>query len=350
MLDSLDFGEDTLEDSDRLSERDQCAILRFSVNRRSNADVLVKYWPFLLLCITLASCSLLGLDDPRWDTDVPESAPVRALLGTWGPEGERIAFIHTPDTADVTAPFNQLWTYHLEADTMRRVLKGPLLTPNWSPSGNRFVFHSDQLPQHLFTASATGDSLNKLTGPNSPNPDLENTVIGKWSPTGNRLLFSVEAGEKSGIYTMTPDGSEVTKVVGWSVQPAWFPSGERIVYIDFDSSDDRQVFVIGANGDDQRKLTNLDNSESLGWPSVSPDGEQIAFAYDDQIYLMSATGENVRQVTGGKGTAQQPVWSPNGETILFWRRFFDSSQTPERMYFLDVETLEVEPVFPASGT
>lgn len=319
--------------------------------RRQNGRTILSEgrWFLILFAVTLASCSLLG-DDPRWDTDVPKSAPVRALLGTWGPEGKRIAFIHTPDTAEVTAPFNQLWTYHLEADTMRRVMKGPLLTPHWGPSGDRFVFHSDQLPQHLFTASATGDSLTKLTGPNSPNPDLENTVIGKWSPSGDRLLFSVEAGEKSGIYTMNPDGSDVTKVIGWSIQPAWFPSGERIAYIDFDSSDDPQVFVIGVNGNGQRKLTDLGNSESLGWPSVSPSGETIAFAYDDQIYLMAADGTDVRQVTGGAGTAQQPVWSPDGETILFWRRFFDSSQTPERLFLLDVETLEVEPVFPASST
>jgi len=304
----------------------------------------------LFVSILLAACSLLG-DDPRWDTDVPESAPVRGLLGTWGPDGERIAFIHTPDTADVSAPFNQLWTYHLTADTMRRVTRGPLLTPNWSPSGERFVFHSDAIPQHLFTVGADGQTLRKLTGEGSPNPDFENTVIGKWSPSGERILFSVEAGERSGIYTMNPDGSNVVEVDSWSVQPAWFTSGNRVTYISWDQSLDddsrkKQIYVADTDGTGKRKLTNLKNSRSVGWPSVSPDGETIAFVYDRQVYLMSATGENVRQVTGGEGYAKQPVWNPDGETILFWRRYFDSAQTPERLYFLDVQTLEVEPVFP----
>ena len=303
------------------------------------------------LCL-LSACSVLGDDPPRWDTDVPESAPVRGLLGTWGPEGERIAFIHTPDTAEGTAPFNQLWTYHLEADTMRRVTKGPLLTPNWNPSGKRFVFHSDAIPQHLFTIGSDGQSLRKLTGEDSPNPDFENTVIGKWSPSGDRILFSMEAGERSGVYTMNPDGSNMEEIDTWSVQPAWFPSGNRVVYVSWnqsieDGSRKKQIYVADADGTGQRKLTDLNDSRSVGWPSVSPDGEQIAFVYDRQIYLMSTTGENIRQVTGGTGYAKQPVWSPDGERLLFWRRYFDSRQTPERLFLLDTETLEVRPVFPA---
>lgn len=313
-------------------------------SRISSLRIIVLF-PVLL---TLAACSLVGGEDPRWDTDVPESAPVDALLGTWGPEGNRIAFVHTPDSA-ATEPgsYNQLWTYNLQTDTMRRVMRGPLFTPHWSPSGDRLVFHSP-IPQYLFTVDPDGQNLQQLTGPDSPNPDLENTVIGKWSPSGDRILFSVEAGEKSGIYTMNPDGSDVEKLVGWSLQPAWFPSGERITYIDFDASDDRQVYVINADGTSKRKLTTLKDSRDVGWPSVSPDGEQIAFAYDDQIYLMSADGTNVRQVTGGAGVAKQPVWSPDGETVLFWRRYFDDPETPERLFLLDVETLEVEPVFPAN--
>jgi Tol biopolymer transport system component len=314
------------------------------VSKRPTSSRIV----LLLVFLTLAACSLLTGDDPRWDTDVPRSASSDAWLGTWGPAGNRIAFVHTPDSADVTEPgsTNQLWTYNLETDTMRRVMPGPLFTPHWSPSGDRLVFHSP-IPQYLFTVGTDGKSLRQLTGPDSPNPDLENTVIGKWSPSGDRILFSVEAGEKSGIYTMKPDGSDVKKLVGWSLMPAWFPSGERITYIDFDASDNRQVYIIEADGTNQRKLTTLKNSRDVGWPSVSPSGEQIAFTYDDQIYLMSADGTNVGQVTGGEGFAAKPSWSPSGEKILFFRRF--TNRGYRSLFLLDVQTLEVEPVFPAEG-
>lgn len=319
----------------------------------------MRYFTYLVLVgaavgvVAVASaCSVIGGEDPRWDTDVPESAPVRGLLGTWGPDGKRIAFIHAPDTADVSASFNQLWTYHLERDTMRRVTKGPLLTPHWGPDGDHFVFHSDQIPQHLFTVGASGQEFRRLTGPESPNPDLASTVIGKWSPSGDRILYTIEAGTPRGVSMMKPDGSDARILIEYGVQAAWFPDGEQVVYVNWDQSvedgsREKQVYVADGDGANRRKLTDLDDSRSVGWPSVAPDGEQIAFVYDRQVYLMSATGENVRQVTGGEGYAKQPVWSPDGETILFWRRFFDSAQTPERLYFLDVETLEVEPVFPA---
>ncbi|WP_103029358.1 TolB family protein [Salinibacter altiplanensis] len=310
---------------------------------------IVFLFPALL---TLAACSLLGGDNPRWDTDVPESAPVTALLGTWGPEGTRIAFVHTPDSA-ATEPrkFNQLWTYNLETDTMRRMMRGPLFTPHWSPSGNRLVFHSP-IPQYLFTVDPDGQNLQKLTGPDSPNPDLENTVIGKWSPSGDRILYTIEAEEPRGVSMMKPDGSNARILIRYGVQAAWFPSGERIVYVNWDQSIEegsrnKQIYVANADGTNQRKLTDLKNSRDVGWPSVSPDGEKIAFNYDDQIYLMSADGTNVRQVTGGDGFAAKPAWSPTGETILFFRRF--TSRGYRSLFLLDVETLEVEPVFPAEG-
>ncbi|WP_263835634.1 TolB family protein [Salinibacter sp.] len=304
------------------------------------------------LLFTLAACSLLGGEDPRWDTDVPRSAPLDALLGIWGPEGNRIAFVHTPDSA-ATEPgsYNQLWTYNLQTDTMRQVMRGPLFTPHWSPSGDRLVFHSP-IPQYLFTVDPDGQNLQQLTGPDSPNPDLENTVVGKWSPSGKRILYTIEAGTPRGVSMMKPDGSSARILIEYGVQASWFPGGERIVYVNWDQSIEdgsrrKQIYVADTDGTNQRKLTDLKNSRDVGWPSVSPKGEQIAFAYNDQVHLMTADGTNVRQVTGGAGVAKQPVWSPDGETILFWRRYFDDPETPERLFLLDVETLEVEPVFPA---
>lgn len=311
----------------------------------------------LFAVLTLVACSTFGGDEPRWDTDVPDSAPVEASLGTWGPEGKRIAFIHTPDSAEVPDPSsrNQLWTLHLETRQMRRVMNVPMFTPDWHPDGSRFVFHSTRIPQYLFTVGADGPPIRQLTGPGSPNPDFENTVVGRWRPDGNRILFSVEAGDRSGIYTMDPDGSSVQKRVGWSLMPDWFPSGDRITYVSWDSSVEdparrKQIYVARADGTNRRKLTDLDDSRDTAAPSVSPDGQQIAFAHDDQIYLMTADGTNVRQVTGGEGDAAQPEWSPDGRTILFWRRFFSGGgRSTTRLFLLEVETLEVEPVFPADA-
>lgn len=325
---------------------------RFNLSLWTALPTAVLLIPLLL---TAAACSLLGGGDPRWDTDVPDSAPVEAKTGTWGPEGRRIAFIHTPDTVDLLQPGsrNQLWTLDLRTRQMRRVMRGPVLTPDWHPDGSRFAFHSGRIPQHLFTVGAEGPPIRRLTGPGSPNPELENTVVGRWRPDGEQILYAVEAGEPRGVSLMDPDGSNARIIIEYGVMPAWFPDGERIAYVNWDQSVEdgsrkKQIYVARADGTGRRKLTDLNPSRDLAAPTVSPDGEQIAFAYNDQIYLMNADGTEIRQVTGGEGDAAQPMWSPDGERILFFRRFFPGDgRSTTRLFLLDVETLEVEPVFPA---
>jgi Tol biopolymer transport system component len=59
---------------------------------------------------------------------------------------------------------------------------------------------------------------------------------------------------------------------------------------------------------------------------------------------MDVNGENITQLTEGNGIAQRLEWHPDGQTILFTRFIPNVS---DRMYLLDVQTREVEPVFPA---
>ena len=63
----------------------------------------------------LPACSLFGQnDEPRWDTDIPESEAFDADGGSWGPRGERFAFQHTLDSANANpGGYDQLWTSNL---------------------------------------------------------------------------------------------------------------------------------------------------------------------------------------------------------------------------------------------
>ena len=324
-------------------------------------DTYFRLGAYLLLLLLggglLAGCSVFGGSDPRWDTDVPEeSKAFKASGGTWGPDGTQIAFEYTPDVINPdSGGVNQLWIADLEAGTRRPVTRGRVTGPDWGPDGEWIVFHTASIPHYLFKINVQGDSLVPLSGPGAPNPDLEDTVGGRWSPSGDRLLYAVSAGEDSGIYTMRPDGSSVEKIVAWSVLPSWFPDGNRIVYISWDqtveqgSGRQKQIFVANADGTGIEKLTDLPSSGTVSCPSVSPSGTQIAFVYrgEDErpeVFLMRADGTNIRQVTGGPGLVDCPRWRPDGQKILFGRTIPNVFRS---LYLLDVETLEVEPVFPA---
>lgn len=68
------------------------------------------------------------------------------------------------------------------------------------------------------------------------------------------------------------------------------------------------------------------------------------FTYDGEVYFTKVGNKGVEKVTVGPGYARRPEWSPNGKTILFCRIIPNVSRY---LYYLDVATHEVTPVFPA---
>jgi Tol biopolymer transport system component/DNA-binding winged helix-turn-helix (wHTH) protein len=76
-------------------------------------------------------------------------------------------------------------------------------------------------------------------------------------------------------------------------------------------------------GSQAKPLTTYVGSEQ--YPSFSPDGKQVAFAWDGpalsglHIYVISANGRNLRQLTRGPFSDYGPIWSPDGSTLAFMR-------------------------------
>jgi TolB protein len=86
-------------------------------------------------------------------------------------------------------------------------------------------------------------------------------------------------------------------------------------------SSTRQIFTVSPSGENLRQLT-FDNisKESLAW---SPDGRKIAFVgwgpRGTDIYTMNADGSGKVAITSSKRDDYDPAWSPSGRRLVFAR-------------------------------
>ncbi|MEM2956605.1 MAG: thioredoxin domain-containing protein [Candidatus Pacearchaeota archaeon] len=77
---------------------------------------------------------------------------------------------------------------------------------------------------------------------------------------------------------------------------------------------------MNTDGTEQKNLTNSLAFEY--WPTISPDGKNIAFHSDRdggslQIYMMDIDGSNVVKLTSSNFININPSWSPNSSDIVF---------------------------------
>ena len=128
------------------------------------------------------------------------------------------------------------------------------------------------------------------------------------------------------IYIMRADGSDqrrLTDVVGYDGGPFFSSDGAKIVWRRFDEAGLlADVWTMNPDGSDQRQITHF---ESMSWaPYFHPSGDYIFFASNKygftnfEVFIVDAAGakEPVR-VTYTDGFDGLPVPSPDGETLAW---------------------------------
>ena len=147
-------------------------------------------------------------------------------------------------------------------------------------------------------------------------------VAGGWSPDGSQLLMTLSRQSNPNLYLKSmADGSvqRLTQHFGVDTSATFSPDSAQVAFVS-DRSGNPQIYILNLTTQRAKRLTRLNWCDSPAW---SPTGEWIVFAgragVKDpiDIYIVDVTGTQIRQLTRGEGSNENPTWSPDGRFIGF---------------------------------
>ncbi len=182
-------------------------------------------------------------------------------------------------------------------------------------------------PTHTATPTLTPTLIPTLT------PSLTPTPLGG----SGQIVFQSLKEDNFILYRISVDGAkphEVLKEFMPARQPAWSPNGKYLAFVADDKSPVigisynnqspsyySQIYIVSADGSNIQQITKGPGYKSH--PTWSPDGRYIAFTGGDpelssDIYSMDARGGDFKNLTNGDGGRYDyPEWSPDGKRIVY---------------------------------
>src|SRR3989454_548776 len=137
--------------------------------------------------------------------------------------------------------------------------------------------------------------LTKLT------PDTSSASDPAFSPDGSRIAFVSQRDGNTEIYVMNADGTGSARITNEPQpdgRPAFAPDGQSLVFHSARTAGKQQIWAVNL---DATGLTQLTRDSVNASPTVSPDGQTIAYVStrnkDADIWLMARDGSNQRQFT-----------------------------------------------------
>jgi Tol biopolymer transport system component len=152
------------------------------------------------------------------------------------------------------------------------------------------------------------------------------------SPDRRSIAFASDRSGQMQIYTMATDGSAVRNVSSsgsFDFYPSWFHDGSRILFQRLNPASGFDLWVMDADGSNQRRLTSLPANE-VG-ASVSPDDSTVLFTGNNgasrDLWTVPANGGTPVNITAGTcvtdtypcqlATDFQQNWTPEGRIVFY---------------------------------
>lgn len=155
----------------------------------------------------------------------------------------------------------------------------PLMSPAWSPDGNKLAYVTFESGHSALVVQTLEDGTVYQI---SHFPQHNGAPA--WSPDGNKLAFSLSKTGNLNLYVMDLDSKKISQVTDGrsnNTEPSWFPDNQNLAYTS-DQGGRPQVYKININGG---------NPQRLSWEG-----------FQNQDADVSADGKFLTMVSSNNGT------------------------------------------------
>jgi Tol biopolymer transport system component len=246
---------------------------------------------------------------PLWVTAVMGSAPRRlgeleGKFARWSPKGDRIVY----------SDQGILKTAAADGGDSRKLAQvdGYIEDGTWSPDGQRVRFSVSQPnSRRIWEVGADGSGLHPVSFPGWNQPWFE---MGAWTADGKYFLFS--AGQASHDLWISREGGSPFRLTNgplWDLRPQPAGDGHRVLYEG--TSNLGQLVRLDAQAKEWVPFLGGMDAVQVAY---SRDGKWIAYADSKgRLWRSAADGSQRRQLTAPPQYARNPLWSPDGQSIVF---------------------------------
>jgi WD40 repeat protein len=208
----------------------------------------------------------------------------------------------------------------------RKLASGAAVS-SWSPDDNRLVVGKMPFGAGLQIVDLRSGAITPL---------LDYGKDPAWAPREGRWIAFVEgdsSAAKETLCLVEPTGKNLRKVAPGDF-PVWLADGKTLF---FHCWDDKKIKSLDASSADL-KVTDVCDMPSSHYPSVSPDGERIAYAAGDDLHILERkTGaESFTKALPRPGFFLHS-WSPDGKRIALGSYWGDPA-VESGLWILDLET------------